>query len=228
MATPEESYRAVMGDTDLLTQEVKKHPAYLNALATGQPAEFKIGPYKLRVTANGEVHASTGSVWKPLLAAGAVFGGGLALGALGPAAAASGSSGAAQGAAASGASGAAGIPTIPSTTYGSLAPGVGTGAATGAGILGTKLGWGDLAKFGMQGLASWQGSRAANNAAQQQVDAANRALEFAKQVYDEQRANQAPFIGVGHGSANTLAHLMGLSPQQPMPGGPLSSLGGQR
>ena len=68
--------------------------------------------------------------------------------------------------------------------------------------------WPSLIGAGLQGLASYQQSRAANNAAQQMVDASNRALDFSRLIYGEQRQNQAPFIGVGQGAVMTLADLL--------------------
>lgn len=110
--------------------------------------------------------------------------------------------------------------------------------SVGSGIVSTTTGgWGRLAPqligLGVQGVGSFMQSRAAKNAAAQQMAASERALEFSKGIYNDQKANQQPFIGMGHSAVNTLGGLMGLSqpqasqPQQPtaQPRGALGSMG---
>src|SRR5688500_8923523 len=76
-----------------------------------------------------------------------------------------------------------------------------------------------------QGLFSLFGagmqSNAAGDAAQMQMDAANRAAELMAQtqrealglqrdIYNQTRTDQQPWIQAGQGSVNKLAHLMGI------------------
>lgn len=136
---------------------------------------------------------------------------------------------------------------------GAAAASAGAPAATEAGIFGSAgLGstiapvasatsggsiWARLAPqlvgAGIQGLGSYMQSRAANKAAQQQMQASERALDFSKGIYNDQKANQQPFIQTGQSAIGTLGGLMGYAPPQApqgntaQPRGPLSSLGGE-
>lgn len=253
----------IFGDTDQLARLVQAHPAYQQARATGQPTEIKIGQWTVTIDADGSAHATRGSIVKPLLAAGAIVATGGLLSGVGAAAAGGAASSssvptiastsygtglgtmpsvaggtALGGGAAAGAGASAAIPTIGSTTYGTgMAAASPTIAASSTPAVLSGLNWGTLASklvpLGLQGFGSFMGSRAANNAAQQQMDAANKALAFSEGIYNDQKANQQPFIGMGHSAVNTLGGLMGLTPAAPVSqprtaqptGGPLGGIG---
>lgn len=53
-------------------------------------------------------------------------------------------------------------------------------------------------------ISSIFGSKAAKKASQQQVDQQNKALDFQKQVYGENKANQQPFVQAGQQSIQSL------------------------
>lgn len=65
------------------------------------------------------------------------------------------------------------------------------------------------------------GADASRSASNKQVDAANRATDLQKQMYDQTRADQAPYRDVGYSALDRLSVLLGLSgnapgTQQPM------------
>ncbi len=57
-------------------------------------------------------------------------------------------------------------------------------------------------------------SRQVNNAVNAQTDAANRALDLQGNIYQQQRADLAPYRGLGSGAAGMLAQGVGLPPAQ--------------
>lgn len=56
------------------------------------------------------------------------------------------------------------------------------------------------------------GSSAAKKASQQQAQAAQNALNFQQQVYQNNQGNLQPFISAGTGATNTLADMYGFGP----------------
>lgn len=54
-----------------------------------------------------------------------------------------------------------------------------------------------------------QASKAAKDAAQTQTDYGNRALDLQQQMYQQDRADQAPYRNIGYGALNTLGSMMG-------------------
>lgn len=70
--------------------------------------------------------------------------------------------------------------------------------------------------------AANKASNAAKQAAAQQTDAGNRALDLQRQMYEQQRADEAPYRQMGYGALNTLSSMMGgMGGATPM-GGPSS------
>lgn len=59
----------------------------------------------------------------------------------------------------------------------------------------------------LNGIGAWQQSQQIQNAAQTQIDFANRALDLQKQVYADQQKNQAPYMALGQQSAGRLMNL---------------------
>ncbi len=114
----------------------------------------------------------------------------------------------------------------PTTITGLTTPGVGaaatspafaTGGATGA--AGTSSWWKDLLGIGSKSAAvrtaanlagNYLQSRQVDKAVQAQVDAANKALDLQSNVYQQQRADLAPYRNVGSASIGELSRLMGL------------------
>lgn len=153
------------------------------------------------------------------------IGGAVAAGGYGASAALGG--GTAGGGAAAGGGGAAAGGGIPSGASAAALGGGGTAAGTAG-----AFSWGKLAPMlvggGLQALGSFQQARAANKASEQMVDASNRALDFSKGIYADQKANQTPFIQTGQGALSGLNQMLRIPQaaptQTPAPQGPLSSL----
>jgi hypothetical protein len=136
------------------------------------------------------------------------FMGGTAAG-TGLGAGAAGASGLGAGAGASGGLLGAGSAGGLAATQAAAGLGAGAGAAAGGGMLGglgsnALLGSGLLA--GSNVIAGLYGGNAARNAAQAQIDAANQANELAYRIYQQNRADQMPFMASG---AAALEGVMG-------------------
>jgi hypothetical protein len=54
-------------------------------------------------------------------------------------------------------------------------------------------------------------SQAAKDAAQTQTNYGNKALDLQKQMYEQDRADQAPYRNISYGALNTLGSMMGPS-----------------
>jgi len=65
---------------------------------------------------------------------------------------------------------------------------------------------------GLDLALGYLGRNAAQDASKAQVDALNRALDFSKQVYQQNLTNQAPWLAYGRGAVTQLGDLMGVKP----------------
>jgi hypothetical protein len=96
------------------------------------------------------------------------------------------------------------------TVPGAAAAGLGAGTAAAGGAAGAKLGSNALLSSGLLAgsnvIAGLYGGNAARNAAQAQMDAANQANELAYRIYQQNRADQMPFMASG---AAALEGVMG-------------------
>ena len=70
--------------------------------------------------------------------------------------------------------------------------------------------WGSLINTGIQAWGASQTAKAAKQAAQQQVNAANQGNDLQWQMYLQNRADQAPWRNVGGGAIGQLGNLMGI------------------
>jgi hypothetical protein len=181
----------------------------------------------------------------PLIIGGAAFGGAAALGAFGGAGAAAGGAGAAGGGAGGAGAGTAGgvLPATSLATGSSAVGGLGfggagaTGGATGAfggvgalgGAGGTAAGTGTAAggsgwilpalgtaQVGAQLVGGYFQSKAAKTAAEQQAQAADKALALQREMYQTTREDLAPYRAAGPVGMTALSALLGL-PYAPPP-----------
>jgi hypothetical protein len=97
--------------------------------------------------------------------------------------------------------------------------GINSAAAGIGGAAGTSSWWKDLLGIGSKadavrtaaGLAgNYLQSRQVDKAVQAQVDAANKALDLQKNIYQQQRSDLAPYRNVGSSSISELSRLVGL------------------
>ncbi len=97
-----------------------------------------------------------------------------------------------------------------------LAAGSGAAAAGGGAALGASsglgaLGWASLAgNVGSQAVGAYLQNKGINA----EAEGNREALDFTKKVYEQERADSAPYRALGQGSVQTLAQLMG-QPQAP-------------
>lgn len=202
MADEPSLYGRIFGNTDALAQQVQVHPEFMRAKSTGQPTQFKVGEWNISVGQDGSVSASRGSLVKPLLAAGAVFGGGLALGGMIPGIPGVGMGGnqSAGTAATYGGARAAGADAM---------AGMGGAAAAGGGAFSRLLPY--LINSGLRLGGSLIAQNQTNKAVEAQRQAAQQVMGLARDVYGQQRADQQPFLEMGTNGARTLGHLLGIS-----------------
>lgn len=113
----------------------------------------------------------------------------------------------------------------PATITGLTTPGVGA-VATSPGVVATTAGAGaapslwrqilgsnaDIARTAISGVGNLIQSRQVSNAVQAQTEAANRALELQRNIYQQQRTDLAPFADVGRGAISDLARMTGTTP----------------
>ena len=99
------------------------------------------------------------------------------------------------------------------TKYGSIlrsTPGIGggignvLGGSSGGGIGGTGIGWGDVLNTGAQIAGAIYGSNSAQKAAQAQANAAARANQTTMAMFNQNRADLAPWRQVGGGGLTQL------------------------
>jgi len=153
------------------------------------------------------------------LGLGSALGGVAAAGALGGAGAAGG------GAAAGSATGAGAVPALGGgATLAANLGGAGALGAGGAGLAAPAAAaggsfWKDLLGVGSAGDVLRTGANLAGNylqsrqidkATQAQVDAANKALELQRRIYEQQRSDLSPYRNIGSSSVSELSRLMGL------------------
>ena len=68
-----------------------------------------------------------------------------------------------------------------------------------------------LVMGGMSLLNGWLQSRASKKAAQTQSVSADKAMALGREVYQQQRADQMPWLTAGQGAVNQLSSLMGIN-----------------
>lgn len=201
-AAPDASFTKSRGEWNPTTGQFDQsiNQGGLGGLIEGSAAvaaPLIIGPALANLAAGGVTSAATGS---------ASGGGGSAAGAGGAAVLPSTSTGAAM-----------------STT--SMAPVVGTGGSV-AGETGFLASMQNLLtdpKFlfntGANVLGGYMSSRAAGKAADQQAKAAQASLDLQRNIYEQGRADQMPWLNAGRGSVTTLQRLMGVdsNPASTMP-----------
>ncbi len=136
--------------------------------------------------------------------------------------AAAGTAGAGAGAAGTGAAATGGTlasTALPTSYVAPMAGSAGINSAAALGTAGTSSWWKDLLGIGTKAQAArtaanlagnYLQSRQVDKAVQAQVDAANKALDLQSNVYQQQRADLAPYRNVGSASIGELSRLMGL------------------
>lgn len=98
-----------------------------------------------------------------------------------------------------------------------------TAIAIGAGVSAAgAIGGAVLSSNASKDAASTQAD-AAKSAAQLQADQAQKALDFQKQEWTQQQANEAPFLKAGQGAVNNLASLANDPNFSKYPGGPFQA-----
>ncbi len=91
---------------------------------------------------------------------------------------------------------------------GTSAANVGGGLASSGGL--GSLGWATLAgNVGSQAVGAYLNYKANSASTAAEAEANKAALDFAKQVYEQERQDSAPYRQLGASSVNTLAQIMG-------------------
>lgn len=182
----------------IILHQPQTQQAIQQAKQSGQRVELKIDGTRVRVEPDGTATMSTGSVWKPLIAAGLVMAGGYGLSTLG---------GTAGTTAALGPSTAANIAATSAATAAPAGIAAGTGGTV-AGALGS-IGWSNLIGAGTQiGGAAIQ-AHAAGKASDAEAQSQREALDFLKERDKRDYADQAPYRALGANAANSLGHYLG-------------------
>ncbi len=199
-------------------QDPRIAQAVQHAQQTGKAESVDLGnSNRIDIEPDGSVSGSFGSILKPLLAAGAVAGGGLLAGSLLGGGAASGAAGTA------GAGGTlAATPTV--GAVGGLAPGLASGtsasglaaaapvaATTASGGLGA---WGPILGNAIGAGASIYGANKAASANEQaaalQAQSAKESLDFLKSVYGQRQQQLAPYLALSQGALPYVGGLLGI------------------